>query len=286
MRGRQQVAQIVVDLGHREPKRREAGLLLQQCAEVALHVRELALGGADLVRPARRDDDARRILRLGAERHHVCGDPVQRPHEQIVQRQIDQRRGDGGNDQRQQKDVRRELQHRRTQRLLVHDDFNELAAARRVAEHANDVVVGGQQDPEGIDDGAMPGHVPHVDLVVDRRRHVADHQQPALRTHLHGDGARADRVEHLLGQAVGNLWRRLQHQRGGVSVGELVAQPVQPEIRDRRHIDEHFRDHHEQNREHQELVGQAKARGEAPLRPCPVRRLGLIRRLVHGRSRI
>ena len=285
MRGREQVAQVVVDLRHREAERREAGLLLQQRAELALHVAELALGGADLVLPAGGDDDARGILRVVAERRHVGGDPVQRPHEQVVQRQVDQRRGDGGDDQRQQQDVRRELQHRRAQRLLVHDDLDELAAARRIAEHADDLVVVRQQHREGMHDGAMPGHVAQVDVVIDRRRHVADHQQAALLPHLHGDGARADRVEHLPGQMVGHVRRRLQHQRGGVGVGELVAEPVQSVVRDRRHIDQHFRDHHEQDREDEELVGQAEPRGEPLLQPGAGSRLGVVRCLVHARSR-
>ena len=164
----------------------------------------------------------------------------------------------------------RELQHRRAQRLLVHDDLDELAAARRIAEHADHLVVGREQNRKGMHDGAVPGRVAHVDFVIDRRRHVADHQQAALAAHLHGDGARADRVEHLPGQMVGHVRRRLQHQRGGVGVAELVAEPIQSVIRDRRHIDQHFRDHHEQDREDEELVGQAKPRGEPLLQAGPV----------------
>ena len=280
LRGREQVAQVVVDLRHREAQRREPGLLLQQCSELALHIGKLALGGADLVLPAGGGDDARGIFRIGAEPHHVGGDPVQRPHEQIVQRQVDQRRGDRGNDQRQQEDVRRELQHRRAQRLLVHDDLDELAAARRIAEHADDLVVGRQQDRKGMHDGAVPGRVAYVDFVIDRRRHVADHEQAALAAHLHGDGARADRVEHLPGQMIGHVRCRLQHQRGGVGVGELVPEPIQSVVRDRRHIDQHFRDHHEQDREHEELVGQAELGGEPLLQAGAVLHLGLVGRLL------
>ena len=285
MRGRKQIAQVVVDLRHGEAERREAGLLLQQRPELALHVAELALGGADLVLPAGGDDDARGIFRVVAEARHVRRDPMQRPHEQVVQREIDQRRGDGGDDQRQQQDVRRELQHRRAQRLLVHDDLDELAAARRIAEHADHLVVVREQNRKGMHDGTVPGRVAHVDFVIDRRRHVADHEQAALAAHLHGHRAGADRVEHLPGQMVGHVRRRLQHQRGGVGVAELIPEPIQSVVRDRRHVDQHFRDHHEQDREDEELVGQAKPRGEPLLQAGPVLGVGVVRGLVHDRSR-
>ena len=58
----------MVDLGHREPKRREPGLLLQHRGDVALHGRQLTLGGADLVAAPGRHDDAGGVFRLRAKR--------------------------------------------------------------------------------------------------------------------------------------------------------------------------------------------------------------------------
>ena len=49
LRRGQQIAQIVIDLGHREPERREPALLMQHRGELDLHGGKLALGGADLV---------------------------------------------------------------------------------------------------------------------------------------------------------------------------------------------------------------------------------------------
>ena len=40
--------------------------------------------------------------------------------------------------------------------------------------------------------------------------------------------------------------------------GEAVGQPHDAKVRDRRNVDHHFRDHHEQGGEHQELAGKAK----------------------------
>src|SRR4029453_18375970 len=73
LRRREKVAQVVVDLGDREPERGEMVFLLQQSGEIELHRRELAPGGADLVAALGGRHDARGILRIGAERHHVGG---------------------------------------------------------------------------------------------------------------------------------------------------------------------------------------------------------------------
>ena len=112
LRRGQQVAQVVVDLRHRQPERGEMVLLLQHRGDVELHGGQLALGGADLVEAVRRRDNARGIFRVGAERHHVGGHAPHRPHQQHVQREVDERGGDRGDEQRQQQDPDREFHHR------------------------------------------------------------------------------------------------------------------------------------------------------------------------------
>ena len=120
-----------------------------------------------------------------------------------------------------------------------------------------------EQRLEGVDDGAVPGHVAHVDVVVDRRRHVAETISSRRCWPIFMATARApmlsstcarQRLRHHAAR------RGFEHQRGGVGGGQPVVEPVQPEIGDRRHIDQHFRDHHEQDREHQQLAGQAEPR--------------------------
>ena len=49
LRRSEQVAQVVIDLGHREPEPGEPALLMQHRGELGLHGGEFALGGADLV---------------------------------------------------------------------------------------------------------------------------------------------------------------------------------------------------------------------------------------------
>ena len=110
-------------------------------------------------------------------------------------------------------------------------------------------------------DGAPPRHVAHVDVVLDLGRHVGGGQQPALVAHLHRHRARADAVENLLGQAFRHhaARRRIEHQRRGVRGGQAIVEPVEPEIGDRRHVNENFRHHHEQDGEEQQLAGQTDA---------------------------
>ena len=53
LRRGEQIAQVVIDLGHRQAERRQPVLLLQHRGELALHGGKLPLGRADLVAAAR-----------------------------------------------------------------------------------------------------------------------------------------------------------------------------------------------------------------------------------------
>ena len=110
------------------------------------------------------------------------------------------------------------------------------------------------------------------------------------RAHLHRHRAGADAAENLPRQTVRHHAARrcVEHQRRGVGGGEAVVEPVQAEVGDRRHVDQHFGDHHEQDRQHQELAGQAKPRSgrRRAWPPGSGRRgccLGLCHRIVRDR---
>ena len=102
--------------------------------------------------------------------------------------------------------------------------------------------------------------VAHVDVVIDRRRQIGAGEQPALLAHLDGDRARADAVEDLPRQRIRHHAERrgIEHQRGGVGRRQPVVEPVDPEIGDRGHVDQHSRDHHQRNGQQQQLAGQAE----------------------------
>jgi hypothetical protein len=71
LRGRQKIAQIVVDLRHREAERGEPALLREHRDEVALHVGQFALGNADLVAALAWHDDARSTFRVFVEADQI-----------------------------------------------------------------------------------------------------------------------------------------------------------------------------------------------------------------------
>ena len=140
LRRRQDVAQVVIDLGDGETERRQPPLLLQHRGKIALHGVKLVLRHADLVVAAARPDPARGILRVVAKRHHVGGDAPHRPHQEVVQREEQQHRGDDADQERYKEDVAGEAQHGCAQRRLIEDDFDEVTPHRGRTKHPHDVV--------------------------------------------------------------------------------------------------------------------------------------------------
>ena len=147
---------------------------------------------------------------------------------------------------------------------FVDHDLDEVAAHRRRTDHAHDVVV-----------AATNSVSKRIDDRVAARRHRAgrrrDGPPAACRDRRAGGAACPIFMATALAPMLSRIWRAsalrhhaarrgVEHQRGGVRGREPVVQPVEPEVRDRRHIDQHFRDHHEQDREHQQLARQAEAR--------------------------
>ncbi len=170
---------------------------------------------------------------------------------------------------RDQQRVAREAVHRLPQRRLVEDDLDELPAAGRRSHHADHMVAGLQHGLDGIDDGRPYRDGPHVDVVVDRRRQIGAGEQTPLLPHLDGDRTGADALEDLPRQRFRDHARGggVQHQRRGARRGDAVVQAVDPEIRDRGHIDHQAGDHDEGNGQQQQLAGQAEpARRRRPRR--------------------
>ncbi len=120
----------MVDLGDGKPEGCEPALLMQHRDEVALHVTQFALGHADLVGALARHDDTRGIFRVFVEADEVGGHAPHRPHEEIMQRQVNQQRDDAGDQERDDQHVTREAVHRLAQRRLVDHNLDELGRAR------------------------------------------------------------------------------------------------------------------------------------------------------------
>ncbi len=112
-------------------------------------------------------------------------------------------------------------------------------------------------------------------------------EQAALLAHLHRHCPGADAVENLPGETLRHhaARRRVEHQRRGVRGGQAVVEPGQAEIRDRRHVDQHFRQHHEQRPSAPEACPTGRA-GLGPARACrPDRGSRLLSRPVSSSSR-
>ena len=233
---------------------------MQHRHQVALHVRQFALRDADLVAALARCDDSRRAFRVFVEPDQVCSQPPHRPHEQIMQREIDQQGGEGCDPKRHHQEIARKTIHRLPQRQFVDHGLDELPAAGCGPHHADGVVAGLQHGLEGIDDRRPHRQRPHVDVMVDRRRQIGAGEQAALLSHLDRHRAGADAFENLPRQRIRDhaRGRCVQHQSCGTGRRDTVVEPVHAEIRDRRHVDHQPGDHDQGNGEQQQLARQAE----------------------------
>ena len=235
LRRGQQVAQVVVDLRHRKAERGEMALLLQHRGEVALHGGELALGRADLVAAVRRRNDARGILRVGAERHHVGGHAPHRPHEQQMQREIDERRGDRRNDQREHEDADREIHHRLAQRRLVEHDLDELAAMG-AGPTTRITSLSAQNSVSKASMMARCQDMSRTSMSWSMAGGMSEAASSRRCWPIFIATARAPMLSRICRATVSGhhaVRRGLEHERRGVGGGEPVIEPVQAEIRDR-----------------------------------------------------
>ena len=223
---------------------------------------------AQLVAAAGRHDDGPRLLRrIGKGRHGRVQTP-QGPHEQRVQRQIDQQGGDDRNDDGKDDDVARIGQHRIAQMVFLHHHFHEPSVGRfrRAIDAQDAVAIGkgskrlddGRQRPGrgGADVDGQVGHQRSVDAgaLGQDLAAVADHQNQFVRLKRFKEHLLHHRIAR---RAIRRVGGRVQRGDGQLSVGQPVLEPDIAEIGDRRHEDQNFGDQDEQNRQHQKLGGQA-----------------------------
>ena len=161
------------------------------------------------------------ILRVGAERHHVGGHAPHRPHQQVVQREIDQRRGDRGNDQRQQQDADGES----TIALRSGASSSTISTNSPPIGAGPTTRITSLSAQNSVSNASMMARCHDMSRMsmswliaggISRGR-----EQPALLAHLQRDGAGADAVQDLARDRVRHhaVRRRLEHQRRGVGGG-------------------------------------------------------------------
>ena len=187
----------------------------------------------NLVAAIRWHNDPGRAFRILVKADEAFGQPSHRPHEQEMQREIDQRRGQNRNRQRDQQQVAGKPIHRLTQRGLIDHHLDELPAAGRRPDDADRLIAGLEHHLEGSDDRGPGRQRAHIDVVVDGARKTSARQQPPLLPELDGHSPRPDAVEDLPRQRFRHHagGRRIQNQGCGVGRRQARVKPVHPEVR-------------------------------------------------------
>ncbi len=259
-RGRQDAAQIMVDLGHRGPESGEPGPLPQGLTDGALHHRELVFGDADLIGPTAGDDVAAGILGVRAECRHRRGDPAHRPDEQPLQADIDERRRDQRDEDRELQDADAETPHLVAHRLFVKQHLDRrVRVLGRLIEDAQNAILRTKQRDEGIADGGHETDIAQVECGIDLWRHLAvDHQRYVVAL-VQYDPERSDMGKELIGERLAHhiVRRRLEREDREMAGGDLAFEISDAETPDRRREDHHLAEHHEENREDEEARREA-----------------------------
>ncbi len=113
------------------------------------------------------------------------------------------------------------------------------------------------EDLETVQDGRPGGDFGHVDNEVHLARHIAHGDQAAPRAFVEGNRESTGRAQQFFLKTRGDGVGFRKHRGRDTCRGQPVGEPGVPKIRDRRHIDEDFREHHEKHRHQQEFARQA-----------------------------
>ena len=181
--------------------------------------------------------------------------PADRPHDQPLHREEQQRRGGERDAERDVEDAPALRDHRLAHRPLVQ---RHLDLAPRplhgAADHPDDPVAVGGEHPERVAHQRHRIRLAEVEGLVDRRRHRARQHQLAHLVAPEHDVEHPGGLEQLALQRRRHrlVGRREQRQRRHLRQLEPALQIVLAEPRHRRHEDQHLGDHHEQDRQAQE----------------------------------
>ena len=255
-RGRQHVAEIVVDLGDAGAEGGEARPLAQRRTHAPLHDLKLALRDADLVAPAADPDRRGGILRRAAERDQAVGHAAERQHHDPVQGEIDQAGDDEGEDDGEHQDAPRIVDHRREERGLRQQDVDHRVGrvAGRGPHHPDGPLAAVAERVGSLPDQAERGRLPQVEARVDRDRHVIAEHQPARAGPLERNRADAGAGQQGGAELLGHhpVRRRLDGQRRDPRGVDPLFEEDQAVAGDRGDVDQHLAQEDEQHRERQQ----------------------------------
>jgi hypothetical protein len=150
LRGGEDIAHVVIDLGHRQAEIGKAFTAFQRLLKLSLHGRQFALGNSEFVIAFAREDHGVRVVRTHRELQHTVGHPADRPDGDAVDRHEDETGGYQRDDQRQECDVARIDQHGGAQRFVRQDHFDMVFALADRAVDADIAVATEQKRVECI----------------------------------------------------------------------------------------------------------------------------------------
>ena len=223
-------------------------LLLQHGGKLALHVLQLALGNADFITPRPGLYDARKILRVLAELHHVAGEPLHGLHQHPVQRRENHARHQQREEDGEQENVDGVAEHGGPQRLFVKRYFNQVAGhVGRLVHHPDHPGFAGPHGAEGIGDGLVPHGAAEIEAGVDHEVAVAAHRQFPAFALFQGNHQHPRPHQDLAAQIAGEDLVRggFGGQRRDFRLGDAPLQPLDAEVGNGGQEDENFAQHHE-----------------------------------------
>ena len=266
LRRSQDVAHVVVDLRDGEAEIGKVLLLLQGFLQLGLHGGEMTAGNRQFVPPLLGDHHPFWILRTFGKGLHAVGQPPDGADHDPVDGEEDQRRGDQRDQDRQDQHVAGIVQHGLAQTGIGHDDLDHHVAFADRAEDADGAVATEQQRFHRILHRRQLVHVGDVVLAVHLRGNVRCRQQlrrAVLAQHDRLGAGGHQRVVLDAARQFGRLQAVDDHGGGGGRV-EPVFQPAQAHRGDRRRKDQHFRQHHENDGQPQQLAGKAGEHAAQP----------------------
>ena len=261
LRRRQQVAQVVADLGHRAAEPRQPLLLPERRGQPHLEVVERRLRLAQLARAALRRDDPARVLRIVAVGRHMLDHPPDRPHDQPLHREKEQRRRRQRDRQRDVEDPQPVRDQRLAQRPLVQRHLDLALARPGVVWPITRMIrswsarntrerVAHQRELAGF--AQIEGRRSTIAGICARQHQLAHVVAP--QHHVQHVRGRQQLLLAASGDTSSSAGRELR-QRRDLRQLEPVLQVVVAEARHRRHEEQHLGDHHEDDRQAQEPPG-------------------------------
>ena len=194
------------------------------------------------------------IFRVFVKGNDILRQPPHRPNHKPMQGEVDQSGSNQRNQQRKPENAPGELNKRLVKRSFVYNHLdNHIRILWRMADDPQDTVFGVQQRLEGIADQSRPFHIREFHRLRDGRRHIAG-QNKSRRSPPHADRRCIDMVQQLIAQAFADhaVGGRIQRKDRQMGRPQLLFQPGNSIAGDGGAEDEYFRQHDEENRQHQQ----------------------------------